>query len=410
MSKAKVLYLSYDGLTDQLGQSQVLPYLLGLSNKYDITLITFEKSNAYNKSKQKIANTIKDKLIWLPLNYSKNPPVLSTIYDLLKLKLIVKKLVKKQAFDIVHCRSYLVSIIGLWLKKKYRINFLFDMRGFWVDERVEGKIWNIKNIFYLNIFNYFKLKEKEFFLEADHIISLTSKAVKPILSITNHKINNEKISIIPCCADIKLFNSQSISRTHRVEIKKNAGFAADDLILLYVGSIGTWYMLNEMLDFYQLLVKNNCGFKLLIITRDNHNMITREAIDKGINTRNIFIKSATREEVVKYISISDLAYYFIHPTFSKQASSPTKLAEYMSLGKPIITNSNIGDISDVFKSIPNSIYLINSFNENEYEKAIRKIPDLLASSKKEIFSFARGYFSLESGIEKYDIVYQKLLS
>ena len=40
----KVLYISYDGMTDPLGQSQVLPYLEGLAKKnYAITLISFEK-------------------------------------------------------------------------------------------------------------------------------------------------------------------------------------------------------------------------------------------------------------------------------------------------------------------------------------------------------------------------------
>ena len=42
----KVIYLTYDGLTDSLGQSQILPYLKGLSNLgNDITIISFEKQH-----------------------------------------------------------------------------------------------------------------------------------------------------------------------------------------------------------------------------------------------------------------------------------------------------------------------------------------------------------------------------
>ena len=40
---ANILYLSYDGMTDPLGQSQVLPYLAGLSKKgFRFHLISFE--------------------------------------------------------------------------------------------------------------------------------------------------------------------------------------------------------------------------------------------------------------------------------------------------------------------------------------------------------------------------------
>src|SRR5581483_10245831 len=55
MSKKEILYISYDGLTDQLGQSQILPYLQGLSAKgFSITVISCEKPSAYNKHVKEI--------------------------------------------------------------------------------------------------------------------------------------------------------------------------------------------------------------------------------------------------------------------------------------------------------------------------------------------------------------------
>lgn len=48
-SLKKVLYLSYDGLSNPLGQSQVLPFLKGLSQKgHQIYLISFEKTERLN--------------------------------------------------------------------------------------------------------------------------------------------------------------------------------------------------------------------------------------------------------------------------------------------------------------------------------------------------------------------------
>ena len=68
-----ILYLSYDGMTDPLGQSQVLPYLVGLSKKgFQFTLISFEKPDRYFQEKSKIeALCIEHNIDWRPLLYTK---------------------------------------------------------------------------------------------------------------------------------------------------------------------------------------------------------------------------------------------------------------------------------------------------------------------------------------------------
>lgn len=194
-------------MTDQLGQSQVIPYLAGLSEKnYSITIISCEKKVAFEKNKEKIQALLDNyKISWEPLLYTKKPPVLSTIYDIKKIKDKARQLFTKTEFDIVHCRSYITGMIGLFLKKKYSCKFIFDMRGFWADERVDGKIWDLDNPVYNIIYKYFKRKEKELLLNADYIISLTHNA-KEI--INSWKLNNEElpIEVIPCCVDMNLFS------------------------------------------------------------------------------------------------------------------------------------------------------------------------------------------------------------
>ena len=44
---ATILYISYDGMLEPLGQSQVLAYLKRLAQKYSICLISFEKPEAW---------------------------------------------------------------------------------------------------------------------------------------------------------------------------------------------------------------------------------------------------------------------------------------------------------------------------------------------------------------------------
>ena len=149
-------------MTDPLGQSQVLPYIINLSKEnYKFHLISFEKPDRYSKYNSSIEKIcFENKIEWYPLKYNKKPPFFSTIFDFFKMRKLTKELNVKHNFSIIHCRSYISSLVGLSFKRQYGIPFLFDMRGFWADERVEGGLWNLKNPIYKLVYKYFKIKEK----------------------------------------------------------------------------------------------------------------------------------------------------------------------------------------------------------------------------------------------------------
>src|SRR5215218_153631 len=131
-----VLYITYDGLTDSLGQSQILAYLKRLSKDNKIVILSFEKPGLFEKDKKFIQKIIdENSLTWVPLIYTKKPPVLSTLRDVRQGLKTSKDLHHQYNFEIVHCRGYIASIIGLNLKKKFGLRFIFDMRGWWADEK-----------------------------------------------------------------------------------------------------------------------------------------------------------------------------------------------------------------------------------------------------------------------------------
>ena len=109
----KVLYLSYDGLTDPLGQSQVLPYLKELAKKrFAISIISFEKKDRYNNLGFEIqSQCLSSNIDWHPLVYHKTPPILSTVYDVWMLYKKSIKIYRVRGFKIIHCRSYITSLI-----------------------------------------------------------------------------------------------------------------------------------------------------------------------------------------------------------------------------------------------------------------------------------------------------------
>jgi hypothetical protein len=135
--KKKVLYITYDGLTDPLGQSQILPYLKGLSNhNYQFTILSFEKKDRLEREKSTIEKLAKESGIeWVPMPFTSKPPLLAKFYDALQMRRKAVALQKERNFDMTHCRSYISADVGLHLKKRYGVPFFFDMRGFWADEK-----------------------------------------------------------------------------------------------------------------------------------------------------------------------------------------------------------------------------------------------------------------------------------
>lgn len=405
----KVLYLSYDGLTDGLGRSQIIPYLQGIaSDGNDITVISFEKNGKTEKDKEVIRAILdKSSIKWVPMDYTSNPPVLSTIYDILSLRKKCRSLHAETAFDVVHCRSYITSLVGLHLKRKFGLKFIFDMRAFYADERVDGGLWPQTSFIFRTVFNYFKKKEKEFLSEADYTISLTHKGKEVIHSwkeVSNQPI---PIEVIPCCADLDHFKRSNINEDKKKLLQKELGLSGTELVLTYLGSIGTWYMLDEMLDFFKSLHHKRPESRFLFITLDSPEMILSKANEKGIPKDLFIIRPAAREDVPTFLSLADIAFFFIKPLFSKTGSSPTKHGEMLGMGIPVICNGNVGDMSKIVPGSGTGI-IVEEFNESAYVEAIDQIDELLKTPPETCRNLANDFYSLKTGVQRYLSVYNQL--
>lgn len=401
-----VLYILYDGLTDPLGQSQVLPYLFGLSKYgYKFTVLSFEKKERFKKEKDTIINLVaKAGMHWVPLFFTSRPPVLAKMLDVWKMRRMALKLQQKHHFEILHCRSYVAAQIGWDFKKRFGTKFLFDMRGFWADERVENGQWNINQIFYRQVYRHYKKLENAFLLHADAIITLTEAAKKQL--INQRKYAHLSIEVIPCCADLYHYDYHNVSCQKTEHIKNELSIPADKKIITYLGSVGGWYMMEEMFEFYKRLLLQYPEFLFFFITKDNPFKIRKQAEKAGIDQKQLIIRYCQRKELPAYLNISDCSIFFIRPTYSKIASSPTKHAELMGMGIPVICN-DIGDTGNIIKATATGL-LLDEFSDKTYDKTIQQLNTLLKIPKQNIRNAAFHYFDLSTGIKAYLNVYKKL--
>ncbi len=404
-----VLYISYDGMTDPLGQSQVIPYLRGLAKRgHRITVLSCEKRHHFSLLHTRCEAAFADSGIeWHYVPYTKRPPVLSTYRDLTRMRRLGKRLSAEERFDIVHCRTILSTTIGDSLARRSGAKLIFDMRGFWADERVEGSLWSLSNPIYRGLYEYFKRKERQFFREADLVITLTERAKEFIQSLGSGPGDVADITVVPCCVDTNHFSPEAVDPEIVSQHRQELGLTSDAFVLTYLGSLGTRYMLGEMMRFFAVARREDQGARFLIVTRDDPALIHSAASDAGVDPSAVSIMSTTYEEIPNLIALADASVFFIKTGVSGKAVSPTKQAELMAMGVPVVCNSGIGDCDEILGETGAGI-VVDQMTEEAFLDASARLRARDGLSGVEIRQLALDRLSLESGIARYHDAWESL--
>lgn len=394
-------------MTDPLGQSQVLPYIIGLTKEgYNFTLISCEKKDRYSQNKNTIEAICKENNIeWLPIFYTKRPPIISTIWDIHKLNKRAKEQHKKKQFSLIHCRSYITALIGLGFKQKHAVKFLFDMRGLWADERVDGKIWDITKLHYKTVYQFFKKKEKLFISESDAIVSLTQNGKQEMLKWNINNLTDSKITIIPCVADYKHFTITN--KAIKLKIREKLNIANSTKVISYIGSLGTWYLADEMLLFYKEYKSKYNDSKFLILTPEPPELIYEKAKKYNLSKGDFIIQFCERKKLPELASVADFSIFFIKNAYSKKSSSPTKMGELLAMGIPVVCNA-IGDVKEIIEKT-NSGICLEKLNKESFKSTIDKLDSLFNKNAEEIREESKQFFLLENGLKSYSDIYKKVL-
>ncbi len=403
--KLNHLFVSYDGLLDPLGGSQIVPYLKSIATtKRKINVISFEKNK--NIDLKKINSMRRDlskrNISWKYNKFSENYGKIGKIYDLITMFFFSIFFVFSKNIYIVHCRSHVPAVIGFFLKKIFKIKLIFDFRGLWVEERFDYNIWNKKNIFHKLYFKVFKKLESKILNNSDYIVCLTN-SVKPYLN----KLLNKKvpIEVIPCCADYNFFKKKKYSKNAArkiLKIEKNTS------VIGYAGSINKVYLIQKMIHFFENLRKKNKKIVFIFVTHQINELkkIINNNSNKKIDKK-IKIFKADREKIPLFLSSFDLTLCFIKKSFSRAAMSPTKMFESFAIGIPFICNKGIGDVDLILNK-----YKIGAVIDLKEEINTKKNFMLYKQCKKiksnYIIKQTKPFYDISFAQERYRYIYNIL--
>jgi glycosyltransferase involved in cell wall biosynthesis len=239
--------------------------------------------------------------------------------------------------------------------------------------------------------------EKRFFLSADHIVLLTNAASKIISEFSYLNGKHPPMSIIPTCVDLSHFKKNFNNGTKK------------EFIVGYVGSVGTWYLFDEVLRSFKMLLTIKPNATMLVVNRKENSYINERMTALSVDKSKVKVISAEYADMPDLLSKISLGIFFYKPSYSRNACSPTKLGEFLAMGIPCLSNVGVGDILKILEGDEVGV-VIENFSNDSMKDGLNKVLNLCEAKdiERRCRNISEKYYSLSDGAKVYDDIYKSL--
>jgi glycosyltransferase involved in cell wall biosynthesis len=400
------MFITYDGLLDTLGASQILPYLNVIAIKQGgMVVLSFEKPRRFEQGQENMRTDLeKYNIHWKPLSFTTGFGIFGKFWDLGRMYFWASWLTRKHGVGVVHARGHPTAQVGLFVKRLLGTRLIFDCRGLWVDERVDKGGWDMQRSLHRLQYRHFKRIERKLFTQADQVVVLTHKVVDEVVKLGAAPAL--KVTVIPCCADFDHFLLSTPSR--RRLAREKTGIPNEARVLGYLGSVGRMYMLDRFFRLFELACRQYENCRALVITQDVEELrkVMIFNLPVALHER-VHIKPASRAEVPNVLPAIDALVSFITPSYARMAASPTKLAECFAEGIPVICNDGVGDVEMQLEQLGAGV-IVDPASDADLYDMVQKLDYVFAMGGQRLRDAARPLLGLEVASERYHSVYSKL--
>lgn len=390
------LYLTRNGLLEPLGQSQVLAYLRGLSRDHRITLITYEKDEDRADAARMAAMRAEcDRLgiRWLPQRFRPRPKVIAPALSMLRMVWLLRREVKGQGARLIHARSYIPAAVAMIVSRITGVPFIFDMRALWPEELITAGRLRRGSVLHSAIV----AAERACLRRAGAVVSLTHAAVDHLNRTYAADMAGQRVAVIPTCADLDRFvpGAQRPARS-------------------VIGCLGTvlsgWFRLDWLASFLSVAAAGDPDAVFELTTRDDPARV-RAALDPdGRLGQRLRIAPSAPEDVQSVLQGQTASVmFYAGGQISELGRSPTRMAEILGCGLPVVANDGVGDVARIIRDYGVGV-LAQGPDPQAMAKAWAELlvllqePDLASRCRKA----AEEVFSLETGSASYERLYHQL--
>ncbi|TMW71331.1 glycosyltransferase family 4 protein [Thauera sp. UPWRP] len=390
------LYLTRNGLLEPLGQSQVFSYLRGLSQQHRVTVISYEKAEDWADTARVAALRAECEQLgirWLPQRFRPQPKIIAPAFSMMRMAWLVAREVRTQGVRLIHARSYIPAAVALVVGRITGVPFIFDMRALWPEELITARRLRRGSLLHWAMV----AAERACLRRAGAVVSLTHAAVEHLERVYPDDMAGQTVAVIPTCADLARFVPAAQAPARRV-----------------IGCLGTvvsgWFRLDWLAAFVAVAARRDPGLCFELTTRDDAARV-REAIggDADLQSR-LSVAPCASEKVHEVLQGQMASVMFFTHGLGKLGSSPTRMAEILGCGLPVVANEGVGDVAQIILEYRVGV-LVTGASALEMEVAWDNLQQLLADPDlpARCRRAAEEVFSLEAGTAAYSVLYAEIL-
>jgi glycosyltransferase involved in cell wall biosynthesis len=295
--------------------------------------------------------------------YHKRPTLPATLYDILTGARTSARIVRRGGIDLLHARSHVGAAIGAVTKRLTGARLLFDIRGFLPEEYVDSGNWRKGGL----LFRLTKAAERSLFQSADGYVVLTERAREMLFP---DGAAGKPVEVIPCCISAE----RTLPRGDRDAVRAELGVSGR-LVFVYAGALGGYYLMREMAELLAVARENDPRVYALVLTHGPAASMAAELERAGLGDDDYRVMRADPQEVPRLLGAADVSLSLIRPSVARAPSSPTKFAEYLAAGLPVISGPGIGDMDRHIAQARVGV-LLRSFDRAAYTEALHELENL----------------------------------
>lgn len=371
MTRLRVDYLSSDAMTEGVGASQVLAYVERLPTRgIEVTLHSFEKGapDSVVRSRLEAAG-----VVWRPLHFGRFGAAGGVQ------RVITGARVLRGA-QLVHARADLAAASAMLARPD---TLLWDCRGLFADQRVALGTLRAGSPEH----RLLQRVESAAAHRSTAIVTLTH-AVIPVLDARHGPGIADKATVIPTCVDTTRFAPAPMP-------------SESTLRLLLAGTINRFYDVPAMLMLTRELQRRRAT-ELVVATPSSTSW--DDSLD-AVAARRI---SATPNEMPDVIGAAHVGLSVCRDDagISLTGSMPTKIAEFLALGRPVVVNARLGDAARLLTEYRAGV-ILDSDAPDAVARAADEIESLLAdpSLPERCRALAEEHFDLDVAVDRLAAVY-----
>ena len=302
--------------------------------------------------------------------------------------------VRKGKVSIIHARSYIPAAVALVVYKLTGTPFIFDMRALWPEELITAGRLKRGGLIHRILVRI----ERACLKHAAAVVSLTDAAVDYLKKTYPEELQSQRIAVIPTCADLERF----------VPAEKGG----QGKVYSCVGTVlSGWFLIDRLSSFFHVVATHDPDARFEIITRDDPVVVQKKLGGDSAFQARFKVFGLPSDQVHAAVQKHYASTMFFTPGVSKLGSSPTRMAEILGCGLPVVANDGVGDVAAIVLRYQVGV-VVEGNSQTEMEKAYSSLVELIKDPElpSRCRKAAEEVFSLESGTRAYDQLYQDILS